>query len=145
MKKMESKTTKYFLVLIPLLLIFVISACTRKISFENSTVVPAARGSVKVKRDNNRNYHIQIFLSSLAESSRLQPARNTYVVWMIGDNNNAKNIGQIKSSVTFISKKLKASFESVSATKPSKIFITAEDDPGVEFPGSEIVLSTSDF
>lgn len=46
-----------------------------------------------------------------------------------------KNIGQIKSDSKFLSSKLKASFETVTPFKPTKIFITAEDNANVQYPG----------
>jgi len=56
-----------------------------------------------------------------------------------------KNIGQIKSDTKFISSKLKASFETVTAFKPSKIFITAEDNADAPSPGSQLILETRRF
>lgn len=121
------------------------SSCARKISFQTSTVVPAAEGTVKVKKDKNNNYRISVAISNLAEPTRLQPSKNTYVVWMDTDNNRIKNIGQINSSTGFLSQKLKASFETVSSFKPIKIFITAEDDAAIQYPGMQVVLSTDHF
>jgi len=108
-------------------------------------VVPAAQGTVKVKKDKNSNYKIQIHLVNLAGVSRIQPARQSYVVWMVTSNDETKNIGQINSSSSLLSKKLKASFETVSAVKPVKIFITAEDDAGIQYPGTQVILSTDSF
>jgi hypothetical protein len=51
-----------------------------------------------------------------------------------------KNIGRVNSS-----NKLKVSFETVSSFKPIKIFITAEDDEDVQYPGQQVVLSTDKF
>ena len=118
------------------------NACSRKVSFQNSTIVPAAEGSVKLKKDFNNNYEIKIFLANLAEPERLEPRKGHYVVWMESNNNYIKNIGQINTSTGFISSKLKASFETVTAVKPTRIYITAEDDPGVQYPGSQVVLTT---
>jgi hypothetical protein len=55
------------------------------------------------------------------------------------------NIGKINSSSSLLSSKLKASFETVSSSKPSKIFITAENDATIQYPGNQIVLSTESF
>jgi hypothetical protein len=122
-----------------------LSSCARKINFQSSSIVPAARGDVKVKKDNNNNYHIQISLNNLAESKRLDPPKSTYVVWMETADNITKNIGQINSSTGFLSNKLKASFETVSSSKPTRIFITAEDDAGTQYPGSQLVMATRNF
>ncbi len=114
------------------------SSCETKIDFLTSTVVPAARGYVKVESDKNKNYKIQIHVSDLAESTRLTPAKSTYVVWIVGANNNAQNIGQIQTS------KLSASLETVSSFKPTKIFITAEDAGNAQYP-DKTILTTASF
>jgi hypothetical protein len=128
-----------------MILIFSLFSCATSVSFLNSALVPAARGSVKIKTDNNKNYVIQITLSDLAEASRLEPAKLTYIVWMITDRDLTKNIGQLNSSKGFMSKQLKGSFKTVSSDKPVKIFITAEDDAAVQYPGTQVVLSTDKF
>ena len=117
----------------------------KKVGFLSSSIVPAARGYIKVKRDFNENYLIQVKISNLAEVNRLQPSKQVYVVWMLTDHEITVNIGQINSSTTFLSTKLKASFKSVSASKPIKIFITAEEDPSTQSPDERIILSTDRF
>ena len=141
----RSLTQTVFVFLVGALGLFCMSSCARKINFENSSVVPAARGNVKVKQDNNNNYDIHISLSDLSEPKRLQPSKSTYVVWMETDNSVTKNIGQINSSSGFLSGKLKASFETVSSTKPKRIFLTAEDDASTQSPGTQVVLTTNNF
>ena len=137
-------TSKY-VVIFGVFLIFTLYSCSRKVTFLTSPTVPAARGFVKVKKDNNKNYLIKIDLSNLAEVTRLQPSKNAYVVWLESDDHVAKNIGQIKSSESLLSNKLKASFETVSSSKPSKIYITAEDNAEIQYPGSQLVISTDNF
>lgn len=141
----KSITKSIFAITATVLMLFYFSSCAKKINFQNSSVVPAARGDVKVKKDNNNNYSIHISLNNLSEPKRLQPSKNNYVVWMETDENATKNIGQINSSTGFLSSKLKASFETVSSAKPTKIFITAEDDANIQFPGSQVILTTNGF
>jgi hypothetical protein len=117
----------------------------KKVGFLSSSIVPAARGYVKVKRDINENYIIQVRISNLAEVNRLQPSKQVYVVWMITDHEITKSIGQIISSTTFLSTKLKASFQKVSSSKPIKIFITAEDEAGAQSPNEQVILTTDRF
>jgi hypothetical protein len=57
----------------------------RKGRFQTSTIVPAARGDVKVTKDENKNYLIQIKLENLAEVKRLDSSNEAYVVWMETD------------------------------------------------------------
>lgn len=136
------KSTSAFLIIA---LMFFFSSCARKTTFLTSSVVPAARGSVKVKKDDNNNYVIKMKMTGLAEAKRLEPAKQVYVVWMESDDHAVKNLGQINSSSSLLSKTLKASFETVTPFKPVKIFITAEDQADVTYPDRQIVLSTSNF
>lgn len=143
--KLSTLTKKVFLVVFTLL--FLISAETqaKKFRFQTSTVVPAARGYVKVNKDHNDNFLIKLSISDLSEVHRLQPAKETYVVWMVTDQETSKNIGQLNSSKGFLSKKLKASFETVSSFHPVKIFITAEDNADAQYPGMTGILTTDRF
>jgi len=126
-------------------MVILFSSCATKADFATSSVVPAARGSVKIKKDNNNNYTVKVEISNLAEVERLTPAKQTYVVWLVSEQDETKNLGQLKSSSGVFSKKLNASFEGVTSLKPTKIFITAEDDANASYPDSQVVLSTNRF
>ncbi len=142
--KIQSALTKNsFLCLIGIMTVFIFESCARKIAFQASTIVPGAEGTVKMKKDNNSNYTIHVELSNLAEPSKLEPAMKTYVIWMETEQEPVKNIGQINSSSSFLSKRLKGSFETVSSIKPTRIFITAENDGTIQYPGTQILTTTS--
>jgi hypothetical protein len=117
----------------------------KKVVFLSSSVVPAARGYIRVTRDTDENYIIQVRISNLAEVNRLQPSKQVYVVWMVTDREITNRLGQINSSTTFLSTKLKASFKKVSSSKPIKIFITAEQDADTQTPDEQVILSTDRF
>lgn len=121
-------------------LMILLSSCASKTPFLTSEIIPAARGYVKVDRDKLQNYNIELSLEYLAEAERLTPPKETYVIWMESDQNSTKNIGQINT--TSGSNKLKASFETSSSFEPTRIFISAEDNGTVSYPGSQIVLTT---
>ena len=143
--KTENKiNTSKNLLLATTVIILMLSAgsCVETRMFSSSSVVPAATGSVKIKRDKNNNYNIEIEIVDLASAEMLQPPRETYVVWLDSDENTTRNLGQLKSSTSVFSKRLKASMETVSTTRPRRIFITAENDPNVRNPNSEVVLTT---
>lgn len=127
---------------IVLFAIFLLQACARKVAFTTSTVVPAAQGSVKVKKGENNNYHIELNVIRLADPKRLTPPRDAYVVWMETEQNGTKNIGQLKTSSSLFSKTLKSSLETVTAFKPTRFFVTAEDDANIQQPGRQVVLRT---
>ena len=117
------------------------TSCSKKIQFENSNIVPAARGEVTVKKDNNNNYNIRLDISYLAEPERLQPPKKYYVVWLSSEQNQIPlNIGQIVGT-----SKLHVKFESVSSSKPKRIFVTAEDDVTTQYPCRYVVLETDKF
>jgi len=114
--------------------------------FLNSPVVPAAEGVVKVDKDKNKNYDIKVQVYNLAEPSKLQPAKNYYVVWVEDVNNETKNIGKIKITTDLLTKRLKGSIQTVSPTKPRIVFITAENDERIEYTNySDVILTTENF
>jgi hypothetical protein len=122
---------------------FSCSSCAVKSHFLTSKVVPAAQGIVQVSTDKNDNYVIKLEISNLSPSSRLTPPSLAYIVWLVGEDNSAKSLGQLNSSDNFMSKNLNATFEAVSASKPVKIVITAENDLNVQYPSfSEVILTT---
>jgi len=138
--KTNTLTKTLFFLGIVAIMAFSMNSCTKKISFLTSTVVPAAEGKVSVKSDKNNNYFIQIEITNLADVNRLQPPKNSYVVWMETDRGQARNIGGIVSS-----NNLKASFQTVSSFKPTRIFITAEENESTQYPGPMVVLTTNRF
>lgn len=125
--------------------IYLLQSCASKHAFSTSSMVPAAEGAVKVKQDGNNNYRIKVELKRLAEPTRLNPPKQLYVVWMQTAENGRKNIGQLKTSSGLFSSTLKSSLETVSAFKPVRIFITAEDEANIQYPTGAVVLETSSF
>ena len=138
--KIFRATTYLFLGILMSIIILSFTGCPQKVKFLKSTVIPAAEGYVKVNTDENNNYVIKIHLKNLAEIDRLQPPKKSYVIWMITDQEMAKNIGRISAT-----SHLNATFETVSSYKPIKIFISAEEREGAEYPGETIVLTTEEF
>ena len=143
--KLSKRMQKIAVLFTMAILFFPIASCAQKTHFLVSTVAPAAKGTLRVKKDSNKNYRIKISIMNLAEPSRLTPSKSAYVVWMIAEDNTPKNIGQIKTSTSLLSNTLKASFETVSAEKPIKLFITAEDDPSIQYNYSEIILTSKNL
>jgi hypothetical protein len=143
--KLNTLPKKIFLGVFVLLILFAVDSSAKKVKFLPSAIAPAARGYVKIKKDKNHNNSIKIELFNLAEVSRLTPAKLNYIVWMETDDQLTKNIGMIESSTGFLSRKLKASFETSTPYNPFKIFISAEDDASSQYPGDQIVLTTKTF
>jgi hypothetical protein len=131
---------------ISILVIFILlSACSKRINFATSTIVPAAEGVVKIKKDNNNNRSINIKIKNLAEPERLQISQSVYVVWMVTEENGVKNIGQLTSSKSLFSSQLEGSLKTVTPFIPTRIFITAELSGDISLPGSYVILETKIF
>lgn len=126
-------------------MIVLVTSCATNQSFLSSSVVPAAKGLVKVKKDNNRNYLIKLEIEDLAEVERLQSSKQMYVAWMETEKGIYENLGQLHSSTGFFSKQHTASLESVSPYKPVRIFVTAEDVSNVQYPNAMEILTTDKF
>ncbi len=133
------------LTVITLFALAAFQSCSPKIPFATSTVVPTADGSVKVTRDNNNNYSIDINIKHLADPKRLVPAKTMYIVWAETQQNGTRNIGRLNTSSGLLSSTLKSSLKTVTPYKPTMIFITAENEAGVEYPGSQVVMTTRNF
>jgi hypothetical protein len=123
----------------------ILNSCSKKLQFSRSSVVPAADGSVKIKKDANKNYTIQVKVLHLAQPDQLQPPKRNYVIWMETREHAIKNLGQLKSSTGLFSKALKASFKTVTSFEPQRVFITAEDAADISYPTGITVLTTEDF
>jgi len=134
-----------FLAFISIVTIATLQSCARKITFLPSSEAPAANGKVKIKKDQNDNYNIEVSIKRLSPANKLTPPAKTYVVWIETDQNETKNIGQINSSSSLLSSKLKASLTAVSPSKPTRLFITTEENGTAFYPGSRVVLTTKKF
>lgn len=135
--KSNATTTKLFIGILALMMLISFQSCATKAPFLVSSIVPAAQGDVTIKQNKNNNYVISMKISNLAEIERLQPSKVGYVVWMEADEAYTRNIGQVTSS-----NNLNVSFETTATLRPTRIFITAEENVNVQYPGSMVVLTT---
>ncbi|MDX1753365.1 hypothetical protein SAMN06296241_2865 [Salinimicrobium sediminis] len=117
-----------------------VSACSKKVVFPVSQVVPAAEAVLKVDRDDNNNYGIELEVSNLAGPERLTPARRHYVVWMVTKQHGTINIGNLD-----INRKNNGELNTSTPYEPMRVFITAEDDPKPVLPSTQVVLNSEDF
>lgn len=134
------KISKNNLVLPFVIMIALLTACSDKIDFPVSTIVPAANAYAKVKIDDNNNYVIDLEVENLASPDRLVPAKKMYVVWIETADNGIKNMGQLVTS-----KSNHGSLKAITPFKPIQIIITAEDDATLSSPSSQEVLRSDLF
>ena len=135
--KMNATATKWYIGIISMIMLISFQSCATKAPFLTSSVVPAAQGDVTIKQNKNNNYVIKMRISNLAEIERLQSSKTGYVVWMEADEAYTRNIGQVTSSSN-----LNVSFETSATLKPTRIFITAEENVNVQYPGPMVILTT---
>ena len=141
MKTMKTLNIKdSFKILSFLFAAVLLTACANKITFPTSDVVPAANAVLEIDRNKSDNYELKLEVTNLAEPSRLTPARGNYVVWMVTEKNGTINLGNLR-----VTKKSKASLETVTPYKPIRVFITAEDTPKAAIPSTQVVLNSEDF
>jgi hypothetical protein len=121
------------------------TSCSKTIRFQNSTVVPGADATISLSKDDNKNNRIQMTVTNLADPARLSPPKKTYVVWMETKNDGIKNIGQLISETSYFSSARKATLNTSTPFQPVRFFVTAEDNADIQYPGSQLILTTSEF
>ena len=136
----QTRTKTIVLGILALMIMLPLSLYAEKIPFIQSSRAPAAEGYVKITNDRNKNYVIKIHIENLAEIETMDPSMQTYVVWMDSGGDIAKNIGRINST-----NNLNVSFETVSSSQPTKIFITTEEDENTLEPSLNVILTTESF
>lgn len=119
-------------------LIIVLSSCSSTAKFPVSSVTPAAEIVAKMKEDKNNNSVVEVTAKNLASADRLNPPKNNYVVWIVTDDNGIKNIGQLMNK-----NGNKSVLETTTPFKVKEIFITAEDQGNISFPGGVEISRTS--
>lgn len=136
------KRSKSVSLLFSFLFALSLMSCSTTLNFVSSPVVPAAKGSAKISKDNNNNYAINVKVTNLAQPSRLQPKKELYVVWLVTKNNVTKNIGQLNISSGFFFSTLEGELNTVSSFKADHVFITAENTADLQYPMGTVVLTT---
>ena len=146
-----------FLAMLTVLTVFTAGSCAKKTASSAKTeaapaenapiVIPAENiGRVQIKRDVNSNYVIQINLNDLEGSDKIESSsKKYYTVWMNSYSNKASSLGQINSNSGWFADKSKASFEAISKSRPTKIFITEEETASAAKPSAKLVWSTKSF
>jgi len=118
--------------------VMMITSCATTAKFPVSTVAPAAEISAKKTMDKNKNYVIELLALNLTSTDRLNPPKNHYNVWIVTEQNEYKNLGQIMN----VNAK-KGYFKTLSPFNPQVIILTAEDEGNRPMPaGIEIARAS---
>ena len=97
--------------------------------------IPAATGKAHLSKEKNGNLKLKVEVNHLAKPGALTPSRQSYVVWTQTRGKEPQNRGILK-----VNNKLEGTFEDTVSNEDFDIFITAEDNPRVEFPSEPRLL-----
>lgn len=128
--------------LLVILVAVCLASCSNSLNFVPSTIVPGAKGDVKVKTDKNRNYEIAVNVHDLVDPSQLTDPKGIYVVWMETQNNGTQNLGRLLPQRGLFSKTMNASLTTVTPYTPIRFLITAEHQADAQYPSSETILTS---
>ena len=123
-------------------MILTCASCGKKFVFDNSAIVPAATGTIKVKKDKNDNYEVRLAVRDLAPADKLVESRNTYVLWSNTTRNGTKNLGQLKNASGIFSKALRSELNTATPFEPESFFITAENKADINYPDGQVIMKT---
>ncbi|MDN3686487.1 hypothetical protein [Cyclobacterium jeungdonense] len=145
MKTLFNSTSSFRNSFIAVLLIFSFAACSTKITFPVSRVVPAAEPEAKVSKTKEGTYDISLNVSNLALPERLSPPKKFYMVWIDTPDQGIKKLGEIANNSGIFRNRGKAAFEASTLYRPNMILVTAENSLEVAYPGSHVVLKSRRF
>jgi hypothetical protein len=119
-------------------LVTLLASCVTTAKFPISNVAPAAVISAKKTIDKDKNYVIELVALNLTSTDRLNPPKNHYNVWIITEQNDYKNLGQVMNANA-----KKVVFKTLTPFNPKQIILTAEDEGNRLMPeGIEIARAS---
>lgn len=118
--------------------VMMITSCATTAKFPVSTVAPAAEISAKKTLDKNKNYVVELVALNLTSPERLNPPKDHYNVWIITEQNEYKNLGQIMNANA-----KRVNFKTLSPYNPKQIIVTAEDEGNRLLPTGIEISRTS--
>ena len=122
-----------------------LSACAKKIYFNESAVVPKANGKVTWKSSGNNAYEVEVNTYYLSKPGMLTPPKGDYMVWIEGADGSIHNAGKILTMNSLTSPVLEGEIVVTTGVRPVRVFITAEDSTSAPSPGATVVLTTPRF
>ena len=128
------KTTQTILLSLATLL----AGCASSAKFPVSTVAPDAVITAKKTLDKNKNYVVELVALNLTSPERLNPPKDHYNVWIVTEQNEYKNLGQIMNANA-----KKVVFRTLTPFNPKEIILTAEDEGNRPMPTGIEIARTS--
>ena len=115
-----------------------LAGCASSAKLPVSTVAPAAVITAKKTLDKNKNYVVELVALNLTSPERLNPPKDHYNVWIVTEQNEYKNLGQIMNANA-----KKVVFRTLTPFNPKEIILTAEDEGNRPMPTGIEIARTS--
>jgi hypothetical protein len=115
--------------------VLTIAAWGREDRLTNTGVSPAATGKVTTDNDRNGNTSVDVQVKYMAMPQALTPAKNAYLVWVQPRGKDPELLGVLR-----VNDDREGSLKATTPYKDFDIFITAEDNPKPDTPGSMVIL-----
>ncbi|NMC38576.1 MAG: hypothetical protein GYA41_09660 [Bacteroidales bacterium] len=74
-------------------MVMLLASCTTGTKLPVSGLIPADDITALKKKDKHNNYTLSVTAKNLASVDRIDPAKKTYVVWVVTKNEGTGNIG----------------------------------------------------
>lgn len=145
MRKYLLTKKSYFTYLTVFAVLLAFSACSTKVTFPVSNIVPAAEPTATISKNKEGAYEIKLNINNLALPERLSPPKKHYMVWIEASGQGITKLGEISNNRGVFSNKGKASFEAETMYQPTMILVTAENSMDITYPGSNVVLKSKPF
>ncbi|MGC1870888.1 MAG: hypothetical protein WA700_08015 [Acidobacteriaceae bacterium] len=109
---------------------------SKKFQMQANNIVPAANGTVTVKRDkNDRDSKVDVKVNNLAAPSSLAPSESVYIVWVKPNGDPPEKKGAIG-----LGNNLNGQLNVVTTARDFEVFITGEPGESVTQPSGPEVL-----
>ncbi|GAB2993122.1 hypothetical protein GCM10027284_07720 [Cyclobacterium sediminis] len=120
-------------------------ACSTKVTFPVSSVVPAAEPVASINKTKEGAYLVKLDINNLALPERLSPPKKHYIVWIEAPGQGLIRLGEISNNSGMFKNRGKASFEKETRHKPAMLLVTAENSLDISYPGSNVILKSKPF
>ena len=115
-----------------------VTAWAKTYTFQATSIVPGATGSVDVKADKTGgNTMMTIKVDHLARPTLLTPPANEYVVWIDPENGSPQNQGVLQ-----VGDNEKGELKMTTSASKFKVLVTAEMEAHPKTPSNRVVLQT---
>ncbi|HLY97865.1 MAG TPA: anti-sigma factor [Candidatus Angelobacter sp.] len=121
--------------ILTLTFLFAVAVWGREDRLTNTGLNPAAQGKVTTETDRNGNTKIHVEVKHMATPASLNPAKQTYVVWVQPRGQSPEPLGVLR-----VNEELEGTLNAVAAQQDFDILITAEDTPNPAAPSDLVVL-----